>query len=120
MTWVIAKIEKPEAVLNIDAIIQVSDGVMVARGDLGVEMAMEKVPVIQKSIVKKCNAAAKPVIIATQTTESMIVNYRPTRYRSQRCGQCCFRRRRRADAECRNICKRISGGDRERDATHHQ
>ncbi|MBK9317961.1 MAG: pyruvate kinase [Bacteroidetes bacterium] len=90
MTRVIAKIEKPEAVLNIDAIIQVSDGVMVARGDLGVEIAMERVPVIRKSNVKKCNAAAKPVIIATQMMESMIVNYRPTRAEANDVGNAVF------------------------------
>jgi len=78
-TRVIAKIEKPDAVKNIDEIIALSDGIMVARGDLGVEMDMAKVPVIQKNIVRKCNAASKPVIIATQMMESMITNYRPTR-----------------------------------------
>lgn len=76
---VIAKIEKPEAWENIDRIIEVTDGIMVARGDLGVEMPMEKVPVIQKAIVKKCIAASKPVIIATQMMESMIQNAVPTR-----------------------------------------
>lgn len=89
-TKVIAKIEKPQAVQNIDEIISVSDGIMVARGDLGVEMAMEKVPVIQKSIVKKCTAAAKPVIIATQMMESMIVNYRPTRAEANDVGNAVF------------------------------
>jgi len=76
---VIAKIEKPDAIRNIDAIIKVTDAVMVARGDLGVEMPMEDVPLIQKSIVKKCMTASKPVIIATQMMESMITNARPTR-----------------------------------------
>ncbi|MBL7924238.1 MAG: pyruvate kinase [Bacteroidia bacterium] len=89
-TRVIAKIEKPEAVKNIDRIIQVSDAIMVARGDLGVEMAMEKVPVIQKSIVRKCNQAAKPVIIATQMMESMITNYRPTRAEANDVGNAVF------------------------------
>jgi pyruvate kinase len=79
LTRVIAKIEKPDAVENIDDIIRVSDGVMVARGDLGVELPMQQVPVIQKLIVKKCNQASKPVIIATQMMESMITTYRPTR-----------------------------------------
>jgi pyruvate kinase len=71
---VIAKIEKPEAVQNIEEIIAATDGVMVARGDLGVEMELEKVPILQKQIVKACVQAAKPVIIATQMMESMIVN----------------------------------------------
>ncbi len=76
---VISKIEKPEAVEAIDAIINVTDGVMVARGDLGVEVPIQKVPLIQKKIVNKCIDAAKPVIIATQMMESMITNSMPTR-----------------------------------------
>ena len=76
---VVAKIEKPEAVKNIDAIIAASDGIMVARGDLGVEMELEQVPILQKQIVKSCIQAAKPVIIATQMMESMITNSTPTR-----------------------------------------
>ena len=76
---IIAKIEKPEALEYLDGIIKATDGVMVARGDLGVEMSFEKVPVIQKEIVSKCIAASKPVIIATQMMESMITNFLPTR-----------------------------------------
>lgn len=76
---VVAKIEKPEALENIDAIIEVTDAVMVARGDLGVEIWMEEVPMVQKMLIDKCNKAAKPVIVATQMMESMIENPRPTR-----------------------------------------
>jgi pyruvate kinase len=76
---VIAKIEKPEAIDEIDNIIDMADGVMVARGDLGVELPMEQVPLIQKMLVQKCIQASKPVIIATQMMESMISSYSPTR-----------------------------------------
>ena len=78
-TKVIAKIEKPEALTHIADIIEVSDGIMVARGDLGVEIPTELVPIAQKRIVKACNKSAKPVIIATHMMESMIENSRPTR-----------------------------------------
>jgi pyruvate kinase len=76
---VVAKIEKPQAIRDIDNIVRETDALMVARGDLGVEIAMEKVPVIQKMLVRKAMKASKPVIIATQMMESMITNYRPTR-----------------------------------------
>lgn len=78
-TRIVAKIEKPEALENIDAIIEATDAVMVARGDLGVEIWMEEVPMVQKMLVEKCNNASKPVIVATQMMESMIENPRPTR-----------------------------------------
>lgn len=76
---VVAKIEKPEAIKDIDAIIDITDALMVARGDLGVEMPMERVPLIQKMLVQKCIAASKPVIIATQMMESMVTSNSPTR-----------------------------------------
>jgi pyruvate kinase len=76
---IIAKIEKPEAVQHLREIILASDAVMVARGDLGVEMPVEKIPMIQKEIVRKCIHRAKPVIIATQMMESMIDRTRPNR-----------------------------------------
>lgn len=76
---VIAKIEKPEAVADIDDIIRESDGLMVARGDLGVEVPYQNVPLIQKMLIKKCFQYAKPIIVATQMMESMITNISPTR-----------------------------------------
>ena len=78
-TPVIAKLEKPEAIENLDAILRVADGVMVARGDLGVEMNPERVPVVQKMIITRAREARRPVITATQMLESMTQNPRPTR-----------------------------------------
>lgn len=82
---VIAKIEKPQAVENLEAIIDAFDGIMVARGDLGVELPLEQVPIVQKQAVELCRRMAKPVIVATQVLESMIENPRPTRAEASDC-----------------------------------
>jgi pyruvate kinase len=81
-TKVIAKIEKPEALTNLREIILESDGIMIARGDLGVELPVEKVPLIQKQIIRKCLHRAKPVIVATQMMESMMERSKPNRSES--------------------------------------
>ena len=76
---ILSKIEKPSAVAQFESILEVSDGIMVARGDLGVELPVQNVPPIQKRLVRKCRTAAKPVIVATQMLESMIESPMPTR-----------------------------------------
>ncbi len=76
---IMAKIEKPEAVDDIDAIIKASNGIMIARGDLGIEVPMERLPIIQKEIIAKCIQRARPVVVATQMMDSMIKNPSPTR-----------------------------------------
>ncbi len=82
---VIAKIEKPQAVANLVEIVETFDGIMVARGDLGVEMPIEEVPLVQKRCIELARANAKPVIVATQMLDSMITNSRPTRAESTDC-----------------------------------
>ena len=82
---VIAKIEKPQAVQNLEEIVDAFDGIMVARGDLGVELPIEEVPLVQKRCVALARAAAKPVIVATQMLDSMITNSTPTRAEATDC-----------------------------------
>lgn len=78
-TWIIAKLEKPQAIEHLESILEVANGVMVARGDLGVEISPEKVPAIQKRVIRRAAELRKPVITATQMLESMVENPRPTR-----------------------------------------
>ncbi len=77
--WIMAKLEKPSAIEHLGAIVELSDGIMVARGDLGVEMPLEQVPQLQRRIVRLCRSLGKPVVIATQMLESMIASPMPTR-----------------------------------------
>ena len=82
---VLAKIEKPQAVANLNEIVAAFDGIMVARGDLGVELPLEEVPIVQKRAIELCRRMAKPVVVATQVLESMMENPRPTRAETSDC-----------------------------------
>ena len=117
---VIAKLEKPEAVENLEAIVEAFDGVMVARGDLGVELPLEQVPLVQKRAVQAARERNKPVIVATQMLESMISNSRPDPRRGLRRRQRRPRRRGRGDALRRDLGGQAPDRRRPDDGAHHR
>ena len=116
---VIAKIEKPQAIDNLDEIVKAFDAFMVARGDLGVECPLEDVPFLQKRVVEKARRNAKPVIVATQMLESMITNPAPDARRGLRRRQRRARRRRRGDALRRDQRRGVPHRDGPHDVAHH-
>ena len=109
---VIAKLEKPDAIDNLEAIVLAFDAIMVARGDLGVELPLEEVPLVQKRAIQMARENAKPVIVATQMLESMIENSRPDPRRGVRRRQRGARRRRRGDAVRRDVGGQVPAGSR--------
>ncbi len=100
---------------NIDEILEVADGVMVARGDLGIEFPQERIPGIQRLLIKKCILAKKPVIVATQMLHTMINNPRPTRAEVTDIANAILLPHGCIDAEWRNGIRQVSGGSREDD-----
>ena len=106
---VLAKIERPEAVARAAAIVAAFDAIMVARGDLGVEIPLERVPTVQKTLIAEARAAGKPVVTATDMLDSMRAQSAADAGRSERCRQRHLRRHRRRDALGRDRDRRLSG-----------
>ena len=111
---VMSKIEKPQAMLRLDEIIEASDALMVARGDLGVELPLEKVPGLQKRITRAARRLGKPVVVATQMLESMITSPVPTRAEVSDVATAVYRGRRRGDAVGRERLRQVSRSRRSR------